>query len=418
MEGWTMKHYFYVFVMLLMVSSVYAGDARVRSMGGETGLLPEDDSNIGLFPQRVNDWNILRIQDIAGSYYDFLLTTGPKGEKWAFYGSVREEDYLVNVIKSLGPTSAIDVGLQVMSSNAEFTSDGNDSELTANNFTLGLDLTYGTDMGDKEIAVTGYLVRGPYAEETIPGNPVVDSPFDYGKLDAKTDDQETLSAKASDMSIGIGAAYRAPMDFCIFDQMYGDVWLYSWSGAKERTEMETSTVDETESEFHADAEVWMFKNQEIMPDGDLVRGARLMYGAGGFIDFSSGKYEDKQSSVKNEDTIGGITLGGPSLRIGLEADIKFAQVRFGVQKDIILFKTESATDSFGENEDKVSESGIGKNGNLYINSGLGFTFSNLKIDLVLNKTFWESGPQMLFNDTDGNLSVMTDIIYTFPMKDK
>ncbi|MBN1998951.1 hypothetical protein JW935_15435 [candidate division KSB1 bacterium] len=405
--------------MLFLATCIYAGDTRVQTMGGETGLLPEDDSNIGLFPQRVNDWNILRIQDIASDYYDFLLTTGSKGDKWAFYGSVSNEDYLLNIVKSLSETSAIDLGLLVSTASATFTEktgSTDDSEMTASNSTLGLELTYGTDIGDKEVAVTGFFASGPNAEEAVPENPIVSSPFHYGKIEYKTGGQETSSAKAGDTIFGVGAAIRAPMDFFIFDKMYGDAYLYNWSGTSEKTEAGSTTADDAESEFYARAEMWLFKNKQIIPEGDVIRGARLVYGVGGRFVVSSESSEDKQSSVKNEDTAGEFAVGGPSLRIGLEADVKFAQVRFGVQRDFTLFGSASAKQVYGESEQEVTASGIGQNGNLYINSGLGFTLGNLKIDVMLNKAFWENGPQMIFNDTQGDLTLMTDVTYSFPIK--
>lgn len=412
-----MKKTMMFFVLLLLAVNVFAGDARVFTMGGVTGLLPDDNANIGLFPQRVNDWNILRIQDIGGTYYDYLLTTGEKGDKWAFYGSVADEDYFINVIRSLDVTTAVDVGLQFITNNAKFEDKDADDEIKVSNMTLGLDVVCGLDMDGKEVAFSGFLAKGPLSYETIPNNPLVSSSMAYGKVEYLSNGDTYYSSKAGSFAIGAEAAMRSPKDFFIFDQMYGNAHFHSWTGSMETESNEVTTQDDKQSEFVLGAEAWFFKHNEIMPENDIVKHARLMYGCGASVSYVSMKWEDKSGSFDQEQSMSSFVIGGPSLRIALEADIvKYTKLRFGIERDIVFFSSGKAEEVFGSSEEKVSATSIGDYGNLYINSGMGFQIGNLTIDIMLNKAFWENGPQMLFTDAHGNISFMTDVTYAFPVK--
>jgi hypothetical protein len=411
-----MKKSALVLLLLFAAMNLVAGDARVATLGGHTGLVPDDDSNIGLFPQRVNDWNILRIQDIGGDYNDYLLTIGEKGDKWAFYGSVSDEDYLFNVIKGLSPTSAIDVGVQLMTMNAKFTENVNKSELKASNMTLGVDLALGLDAGKSEVAIGAYFARGPYAHYLLLENPFIGE-IDYGKIELTLDGQTQFEANASATAFGGGIAIRSPFNFSIFDQLYHGLYFVSMTGIEDQTIQQTKVLDYKDSQFGGAYQLFFFKNKAIAPEG-LFNGGMLMYALGFNVGYGTIGNENQLSSVTDKQTYNDMWIGGPSLRIGLETAFKYAKVRFGIQRDITIFESEKAKSEVGDAEQEVSASAIGNGGSLYINSGLGFEIKNLKIDIMLNNNIWSNGPQMILNDTYGDISFQTDVTYTFPIKEK
>jgi len=371
-------------------------------------MLPDDDTNIGLFPQRINDFYIARFQSLsAEAAADFLIVTGEKGSRLGFIGGTTMQNNFLNLIYGLSSTSAVQVGLRFNSA-SDKTESGTTSktkdEIKSNN--LGINLVYGTDLGDgKELAIGGSFSSGPYFENANP-------PWGTKEYSSGSDYKTKAEANVSQFSVGL--VLRQPYDMFCFDHLVTDVNFGMATGSGKDTQTsgnQTVTNEEREgSMMNINAGMLMFKNKQ------LTDKALFVFGAGFGFDYSTQKAEDKLAKLDTTTT--GIIVAGPEIRVGLEAEIaKWLKFRFGATNLIDLFyssKTEyKATSNNTEAKTTNTESGIFKNGQYSFASGFGFKFGNLNIDLQVNEQFWTTGPQMIFNSTWGQMGIRADAVYHF-----
>lgn len=423
-----MKRIVIAAALLLSVSVVLGTTSRIQTMGGATAMLPDDDRNINLFPQRINDWGIVRYEGIQTNEPDYLLIVGKKGQKWGFYGGTQQEDDFFNIIKSTSPTGAIELGVRFSTTKLS-TTDSNKEPPPAHNVTeatneytdISIYGTYGFDMGSAEVAISGGYMSGPGEINFLSG--AVDLP--HGKVDythKSNFDTSGYSGESKFSGMGFYLDYRAPQNFFIFDMMYFNAGYTSGKLTHEFTQDTTLTEDGEGSLTALEANILFFKNQKITSK------ALLAYGIG--FGFGSVKEEDinmvsdpSTGKLTNEDkdTFSGMLFGGPRFRAGLEVELlKWAKVRFGITRTINLYESSEDVDldPLGGGSDtepdefKEEESGIGKSGNYIFASGVGLNFGNLQIDVVLNSQFWVTGPQMIFGNYPP-LGIRADVIYQF-----
>ena len=101
-----------ILVLIVAFSTALATDKRVQALGDNAYMLPGDDASIRLFPQRINDMNLIYFQDIHLANPDYLLVVGDPGNTWGFYGGSTEKDDYFNVIRSMGSRAAVKLGVR------------------------------------------------------------------------------------------------------------------------------------------------------------------------------------------------------------------------------------------------------------------------------------------------------------------
>ncbi len=424
-----MKRFFILALIVFCAGSLFATQNRVATMGGEAAMLPDDDSSIDLFPQRVNDWSIVRFEDIQGGSPDYLLITGKKGEKWGFYGgqeprysivrnmkqqsgvSLNLQDYFFNIYKSMGPTSALKLGLRFGTVSETETMNNNDSpevksEVTNKYSNIGIDVVYGFDSGKQEMALCVAFMSGPGAINSLIAGKL------YGNYEYTNG--ITNEGTGHESGYGFGAALRKPADFFIFNNMYGNAMLVMGKATGEYTANNVKQEDWEQSLMFLDANLLFFNNKMIAGKSENGPKAMLVYGLGCGFGYSKSSNKNNMSGAEQEDTDTEMALGGPRLRIGIEAEVKCVKLRFGIQRNINLYSSAKTVDETvaGKNNDtdENTVAGIGIGGNYVFASGLGVDLGKLTINLMLNNTFWCTGPQMIFNSTWGTLGASADVI--------
>lgn len=424
-----MKRLFILALIVFCVGSLLATQNRVATMGGEVAMLPDDDSNIDLFPQRVNDWSIVRFEDIQGGSPDYLLITGKKGNKWGFYGgqeprysivrdmaqqtgaSLSLQNYFFNIYRSMSSTSALKLGLQFGTISETEKMNNNDSpevksEETNKYTTIGIDAVYGFDSGKQEMALCVAYMKGPGAIYSLVSGKL------YGNYEYSN--SITNEGTAGESGYGFGAALRKPSGIFIFDNTYGNAMLVMGKQTGEYTANNVKQEDWENSIMILDANLLFFSKKMIAGKSEKGPKALLVYGMGCGFQYGKISWKNNMSGAEEEDTDTGIALGGPRFRVGIEAEVKSVKLRFGIQRNINLYASDKYVDETvsGTNNDtdETTTSGIGVGGNYTFASGIGMDLGKLTINLMLNNTFWCTGPQMIFNSLWGTLGVSADVV--------
>ena len=114
--------------LLVFSTSLIASEQRVRALGGNAGMWPDDDENIDIFPSTINNWNLAQTD---GS--DFKVIWGDDS-KIGFRGG--DTNDLVNLYCGMG-TMGLIFGL-----NRTGDTDGTDAE-TAFSAAVGAEMSFG-----------------------------------------------------------------------------------------------------------------------------------------------------------------------------------------------------------------------------------------------------------------------------------
>jgi len=412
-----MKIIMKMLMVILMLSIAYSTSNRVASMGGDVVMLPDDDNNIYIFPQQINQWSLIRFEGIQGGSPDYLLITGETGNKWAFYGGASQKDDFFNIYKSMGVNAALKAGFRFgtyseteLEDNKEANPNDYSSEGSNKYTSFGFDAEYGFNKGDQEIAARFALSFGPSSISYLVSQGY---PGPFGTVESSiTSGGATASEEgsASTSSFGLSASLRQPMNLLIFENLYFYVGLSRIGSTSEYTDdQNTKTEDNLNSAFSLGASSLLFNNT------NLTDNTLLAYGIG--LSFGMSNYSNEDKIDNETDTGSFFTIGGPRFRIGLETGFKYGKLRFGINRNINFFnRSKYVNETNSEtsvDEDEYVVSGIGSNGSYNFVSGLGFTYGNLNLDLILNNTFWCTGPQMIFNTTYGTLGASADLSYYF-----
>jgi len=223
-----------------------------------------------------------------------------------------------------------------------------------------------------------------------------------------TGTQET-DGKASTSALGLSVSLRRPMKLLMFENLYADFGLSRTGSASEYNVGSNKAEEQINSALSFSVNTMLFNNKT------LIDNSLLVYGLGFGFGFSNSSVDN--DIAKEVDTGSNFMIGGPRFRVGIETPFKYGKLRFGVRRNINFFSTTTIVDEAdigtetNKNETKIS--GIGTNGSYAFASGLGIAYGNLNLDLVLNNTFWCTGPQMIFNTTYGSLGASADVSYYF-----
>jgi len=402
-----------IIIGLLCISqNIFATTNRIAAMGGEIAMLPDDDTNIDLFPQHINRWQLLRLSNISSGEPDYAIVIGEKGDKWGLYGGQNEVGDFFNIYHSFNETTAIKASLLLATHNHEQESDNNETPVTKSKADneygdFDLRLRFGQTRGERELAGSLQYANGPGVLE----NAIIDD-F-HGNYDASFTQGTNTSSQSGEADVKflrLGFDLREPRKIALFNHLYINAQLTKFD-LEERLESAGNAIEHDNFDQWSISGFILLFNQKKIADHSV-----LVYGIGTSAIASRSVIEDKADPT-DRTRINSIRIGGPHIRLGLETDIKYGKLRFGIQRNMDLYVYRDARNTFqsGANSDDVDdlESGIGKNASYAFVSGYGMEYKNLKIDLTLNNNFWVSGPQMIFDSQFGTFGLSADVLYTF-----
>ena len=388
-------------VLLVTFSSLFATDKRVQALGNNPYMLIGDDASIQLFPQRINDMNLIYFEDIHLGSPNYLLVVGDSANSWGFYGgSVQRNDYF-NIIRSMGGNAAVRMGVRFgITSQSEIEDDKETTPTTSeeklSQTNIMFDLEYGLDTEEMELSTSVAFGLTPGNINSLLGfAPTPHGSFsgDYESGGSST----SAEGKASKLSFGLQVKARSNNGLLFFDNSYAVFGLAYQGGSSEYTSANTKMEDESGNQFAINSTYRVFNNQNLANDKIF-----FVYGLGG---------------AESKDTDMSFGLVAPIMNIGLEAKLKYTTLRFGMERQITTLGFTSSKNVYVSNsvddEDTYSTFSLGGNGVYSYNAGMGFNYGALQLDILINNTFWITGPQMIFNDLYGTLGVCADLVYTF-----
>jgi len=208
-----------------------------------------------------------------------------------------------------------------------------------------------------------------------------------------------------------------PLPALVLNRLYLNGGFSSTSGITDYTE--ETDVDTVLFEDLATTGSSFYTNALLFSKKEIETGTFMVYGLELGVSGSKTLFDDVLAGAGQDTTVesSSFYLTGPKIRFGLEKKMKWATFRFGFARYINLYRksTTKIVNLSGTNPDidETTLTSIGKSGSFSFNSGLGFYYKGLKIDLLLNNDFWTRGPQLLFDGTGGGLGVSADIAYVF-----
>ncbi|NQT25941.1 hypothetical protein HQ585_11335 [candidate division KSB1 bacterium] len=434
-----MRNLIAILLILTCSALTFAGESRVSTMGFHVGILPDDNANVYLFPQTINNFKFVQFEGVNTGSPDYMLIVGDKGDRWGLYGGWDERNDFINIIKSLNEDAAVQLGVRLTTTSIEAKYDnnedspGNASESLTNKYKdISITGVYGFNKGDAEIAIGAGYIQGPGLIDALVGYPWnYDGPHGsvtYESTSGTTTQTDEGEAKAS--SFGVGAVYRRPFNFLLFENMFASFNYSKGSETSQFTMDGDVDVEDIElSGSNLSATVTFFNHKNIPIESKYIKNTLLVYGLGADLEsysFSGDvKLPDANGDLKNsaEASESDFMIGGPRFHLGVEGDMGFLNLRFGLMRMIRFYSKEEYSQDYpaypwyyGDNNGdtyEYSESGIGQGGYYIFSSGIGVELGNVQIDLILNDDFWVSGPQMIFGSSWGTLGVFADVTYTF-----
>ncbi|MDH5258511.1 MAG: hypothetical protein OEX07_10905 [Gammaproteobacteria bacterium] len=411
-------------VLSLAAQASFATQNRVAALGGETAMIVDDDTNIDLFPQHINRQNLFRLTSVDTGTPNYALITGESGKKWGLFGGTAQQNDFLDIYKSLDANSAIKLGFSVGRHSEENVTDNKeaspaDSKITEKNsyFNLAVNGTYGTTKGDTEMAIQGIFAYGPNAISGLASG--LTGPFGTYEGEIVAGGATTKAdGEGNQFALSAIASVRKPMKIAMFNQAFaqGSFTYGKNSDSSDSTAGGTTTVDRdaSDSSLILAGRVLLFDEKKIGEKSKVIYGMA----AGGYIRRDSATIKASTNDpVADKQTITELVITAPQVRMGLESDMKYGVLRFGIARNFTLLNYDSRKQEpeNGAAADSNSQStfDIATTGSYTFSSGVGFNYKNLQLDLNLNNTFWVRGPQFLFDSAAGQLGTSADLLYTF-----
>ncbi len=403
-------------ILLVAITALHATDKRVQALGNNPYMLPGDDASIQLFPQRINDMNLIYFEDIHLGSPDYLLVVGDSAKSWGFYGGATQRNDYFNIIKSMGGHAAVRMGVRFGITSQTEVDDDKESTPTTSEEKLSqtnimVDLEYGMDTKEMELSTAFSFGLTPDNITSLIGL----APTPHGSF---TGDYESggsstsAEGKSSKLSFALQVKARSNSGLFFFDNSYAVFGFGYQGGSSEYTSANTKLEDESGNQFAINSTYRVFNNQNLANDKIF-----LVYGLGGSLFFSRTADEGKLSGSESKDTDMSFGLVAPIMNIGLEAKLKYTTLRFGMERQITTLGFTATKNVYVsgsvDDEDTYSTFTLGGNGAYNYKAGMGFHYGDLQLDILVNNSFWITGPQMIFNDLYGTLGVCADLVYTF-----
>jgi len=400
-------------ILFILPQWAFATPNRVAALGGSIAMLPDDDTNIDLFPQHINRWNLVMLSGIDSGTPNYAIVIGEPGDKWGLYGGQGQVDDFFNLYRSIDANSAIRISMQLsrhdheVSNNNNEDAPGNSSQTEENKYNnIDLQARYGINVGEQEMAA---FFRFAYGPGTV-GNLAFENLIgDYSSNSTTGTTKSSSSGDAKQTVFQIGVNLRRQIGFKLLNKVFAAATLTRTSGESNFSTDTTIIRDEDESSISASGALMLFTEKRIAENSRLIYGV----GASGSVTSSEGKDKINDTSFDSKSLL----IVSPQIRLGLETDIKFGKLRFGLQRDLnfLFYRDRDSKIQSGTNSDSNGEKRFDflQNGSYTFTSGIGFEYKKLAIDLTLNNQIWTSGPQMLFDTGNGGIGVSADVIYTY-----
>lgn len=383
-------------IVFILISGLMASNARLQTLGSEAAMLVDDDVSIDLFPQRINDFSIARVEGLGMAQPGYLVIIGDKGDKWGAFGSSSNSEDLVNIYRSLSPSSAVKLSFRIFREKNIQENNNANNERSIGGFNASA--TYGWDNITSEQALSLGISYGPGASY----NGLEFSNFDYvtyGVLDTNT-----VSGSSHTFNINANYSNRTSFNLAIFNKRYDHVGIGFGTGGHEITDNNTKIREGNISDININARTFLFNQQQVN------QVSKLYYGVGAGLGYMRNKAENDISGVEtiNND----FYFGSLRLATGLEINIKNIDIRIGLNRTNTLYRT-SGSKTENATTTEQSTSYISTNAGYGINTGLGYFYKGFQFNVVLNDQIWRSGPQMIFDSGNGNIFLAFDIVYNF-----
>lgn len=360
--------------------------------------------------------NLIYFEDIHLGSPDYLLVVGDSAKSWGFYGGATQRNDYFNIIKSMGGHAAVRMGVRFGITSQTEVDDDKESTPTTSEEKLSqtnimVDLEYGMDTKEMELSTAFSFGLTPDNITSLIGL----APTPHGSF---TGDYESggsstsAEGKSSKLSFALQVKARSNSGLFFFDNSYAVFGFGYQGGSSEYTSANTKLEDESGNQFAINSTYRVFNNQNLANDKIF-----LVYGLGGSLFFSRTADEGKLSGSESKDTDMSFGLVAPIMNIGLEAKLKYTTLRFGMERQITTLGFTATKNVYVsgsvDDEDTYSTFTLGGNGAYNYKAGMGFHYGDLQLDILVNNSFWITGPQMIFNDLYGTLGVCADLVYTF-----
>lgn len=404
--------------LLALCQSASATPNRVHALGSSAVMVPDDDTNIDLFPQTMNRFNFLRLSRIDSSLPDYAILMGESGDKWGLYGGNSELEDFLNVYHSMNDRTAIKLGIRTGHEQVRVSTNNNESIATTtekkNTYNdLGVNAVLGTNMGEREIAANIFFASGPASIDALmnKGN---DELFgrDFGTYEETKIVGTTLTKSMGDAktrAVGGSLSIRQPFAVAMFRNAFVS------GGFGYQSKRSFLAVDNKPSEDYSDSSIQMHGSILLFGEKPVAENSRLFYGLG--CAGSLQRFRGESKTTSEAATQWTLNVTAPLIRLGVESDIFYGKLRFGIsrQLNLINYMRTRSTPNTGLVND--SEEGnvlaIASNGSYTFGAGYGIAFKNLKIDLTLDNDIWVRGPQKIFDTQAGPIAASADVIYMF-----
>lgn len=377
-------------------------------------MISDDDTNIDLFPQTINRQNFVRLTGIDSGAPSYAIITGNAGDKWGLYGGTENKNDFLNVYRSLGNDAAVKLGAKFGRHSLEKSDDEKEAAVAKGNsknsyIDLELDATYGANMGDRETAVKVLFAYGP---NSIAAVPIKSGTYEDSRTNGTTTTKR--DGEANDFMLKAAAFVRQPMQVAMFTKVLASASFSYLSHSSTLTSNNTKVVDKTGSTLSLAGSALLFDEKKIADN------TRVFYGLGANALIEKMSNESKLTGGgKTKNTTFRIT--GPAIKLGLESDINYGKLRFGISRSIDVFNYDSTDETKektppGDVNNDTAESTtfdfIG-NGAYQFAAGYGVEYKHLQVDITLMNDIWVKGPQKLFSSAAGPLGAEASVIYTY-----
>lgn len=402
--------------LILSVSQAgFATQNRISSLGSSTAMVADDDTNIDLFPQTINRQNFLRLDTINSGSPNYAFIMGDAGDKWGLYGGTSQRNDFFNIYRSLGEETAIKLGVKIGRNSVEQNENDKEASVTKSSeknafMDMAVDATYGKNMGERELAANVFFAYGPHTIDAVIASGGLAGP--HGSYDFSNTSGATTTkgdGEGNHFAIGGSVSVRQPMQIALFSKAFANAGFSYESYSSSLSSGTTKLEDYSDSTIRLSGSILLFEEKNITDS------SRLFYGLGSRAIVSLMSGEDKATSEKTKDNT--LMITAPQIRLGIESDIKYGKLRFGIYRDIDLlnYNSSSETPNNGANNDDNSDKTFDliSDGSYFFGAGYGMQYKNLKIDITISNAFWIRGPQMIFDTQAGALGGSADVIYTF-----
>jgi len=384
------------FGIMISVSLLMGSQARVSALGNEPAMLINDDVSIDLFPQRINDFSLARVEGLGNIQPGYLLLIGDTGDKWGVWGSSTTTENMFNIYRSMSDQSALKLSFLIGRDHTYQKNSSQKNKRTKRN--LESTLTYGWDNINSEKALTVSLDYGPGSDLYDNDNY---SSFDYTNYGAI--DTTTTSGSAYQLNFTTSFSNRCNQGLLFFNHRYDRVGLSFGFGGHEVSTGSQKNSEGSLSNFSLNARTFTFNTQ------NLNEQAQLYYGVGTGLGYMSSTNKDEITDNKSSNHT--FYFGRMNIAAGIETYISNFDFRVGINRTNTLFRSSGSKLENGTTTED-SESHIGSSSGYGIATGLGYNYKDLQINVLLNNNIFNSGPQMIFDSNAGNIFASFDVVYS------